>query len=68
MQTVLMKADAVGEHTIETATHLLTAQLYMEKAQKALEDAIICCGLTFIENGEAEETTLEQLADYLKVA
>ena len=40
----------------------------MEKAQKAYEDAIICCGLTFVENGEGEETTLEQLDGYLKQA
>jgi hypothetical protein len=54
MQTVLMKADAVAAHVANTATHLLTAQLWMEKAQKALEDAIICCGLTFVENGDGE--------------
>ena len=68
MQTVLMKAEAVGAHAVETATHLLTAQMQMERAQKALEDAIICCGLTFVENSDGGETTLEQLAGYLQQA
>jgi hypothetical protein len=40
----------------------------MERAKKAYEDAIICCGLTAAELELAEETTLEQLAGYLKIA
>lgn len=41
----------------------------MERARKAYEDAIICCGLTAaqIELGD-EQSTLEQLAGYIKVA
>jgi hypothetical protein len=38
---------------------LLAAQLQMERAKKAYEDAIICCGLTAAEIELAEESTLE---------
>jgi hypothetical protein len=52
MQTVDMKTNEVIEHAMNTSSHLLTAQLQMERAKKAYEDAIICCGLTFVENGD----------------
>jgi hypothetical protein len=52
---------------MKTAEHLLTALLHMDRAKKAYEDAIICCGLTSVGN-DGGETTLEQLAGYLKIA
>jgi cobalamin biosynthesis protein CbiD len=63
-----MKKGAVEEYVGEAKAHLLAAQLQMERAKKAYEDAIICCGLTAAELELAEETTLEQLAGYLKIA
>jgi hypothetical protein len=47
-----MKSGDVVDNAMETATHLVNAQLQMERAKKAYEDAIICCGLTFVENGD----------------
>jgi hypothetical protein len=68
MQTVDMKKSAVVEYIEKVQGQLLLAQLEKERAQKAYEDAIICCGLTASQIALGEDTTLEQLAGYIQVA
>jgi hypothetical protein len=41
-----MKKGKVVEQIEKTTDAVLIAQLQLEKAKKAYEDAIICCGLT----------------------
>jgi hypothetical protein len=59
MQTIEMKKGDVAEYAEKAMEALLNAQLQMERAKKAYEDAIICCGLTAEEIALAEESTLE---------
>jgi hypothetical protein len=59
MQTIEMKKGDVAEYAEKAMEALLNAQLQMERAKKALEDALICCGLTASDLALGEETTLE---------
>jgi hypothetical protein len=59
MQNVLMSSGNVIEQVQKTEAALLNAQLQMERAKKAYEDAIICCGLTAAEIALGEDSTLE---------
>ena len=55
-----MSQGKISDQIEKTEEKLLNAQLQMERAKKAYEDAVICCGLTAaqIELGN-EESTLE---------